>query len=202
MQVGKQDLITRAMALFEKLIGDETDFSLKQRILNMVLLMAIAIAVLCSVVNSAAGLTVLAVINVSSTVILLVLYYLARVKEHYLFTVTFVVFIFGFVTVSVIWVENNGILGEAPYFIIMCSGMIAVLFSGRLRLAMLGCLLIMSVSLMFIDHNVDRYPHLYFSLLATVMIQVIFFALMMNYQIKEALKAQDFASTVEQSGSN
>jgi two-component system, sporulation sensor kinase E len=194
----------------DQLIGDETKFPMQHRILNTVLLFGMALAVLSGVANYVLNLGALMVLlSAAGLVIVLTLYYLSRIKKQYSVSVFFLIFLFVFIFTPVMWIHNSGITGATAYFIVIFGSMIATLLRGLRRIITLGCLVSITMLLLFFEYNnpalivgynsdIDRFSDVAFTLLITLVANASLYMVIINHYIKEHKRARDYLEQIEQ----
>lgn len=193
---------------FEKLIGDEARFSIEHRILNIILLLGIAVAPLSAICNYFMELNrIMMLVCLFCMVSFVILYYISRVKKREFLARSILVFMAIFLFIPVLWIFNGGLIGGTAFYILILSSMIAALLRGVSRIATLGSLVVMSFALIIIEYqnpafiyysDVQRYLDTSFSLMVTLIINVIFSVVILNYYIREQKKARHYYEQIEQ----
>jgi signal transduction histidine kinase len=183
----------------DRYIGDKSTFSVEHRILNMVLIMGIFVAIAKCLVNYLLiSETSLDIVSIISAIVLMSLYYLSIIKKHYSIIIYSLTLVLGFITIPVMWILNNGILGATPYYIIMYAVMIAVLLRGFSRIVTIVCFKVMILAFIIWDYsNIIRHADLYFGFSITLVALITFCVLILHYYIEEKKRAREYLLQIE-----
>lgn len=194
---------------FAKAIGNETAFTVEHRILNIILLFGVVLAAASGIFNYflELGARIIA-ISLASTLIVLVLYYLSRVRRQYSLTVSLVIAIFGFTVTPLIWFANGGMAGGTAFYVIIFASMMATLIKGWRLVALIASLAAMTLALMVLEYRgvipvtgyataFDRYADVAYSLLVTIIANATMFVVLLNYYRREEERANSYLSRIE-----
>ncbi|MBP2650976.1 MAG: domain S-box [Firmicutes bacterium] len=138
------------------MIGDEAVFSVEHQMLNILLLSEFIVGLLTGVFNIIFQLTGPTILSGSAVIITAFLYYISLVKKQYLVP-AYATVLMMLVIIPGIWLCNGGIDGGAPFFIMITSSIIAILFRGVKRICAIGVLLLVNFLLMIVSY---QYPEL------------------------------------------
>lgn len=192
-----------------QLIGDESIFSAEHRIFNIVLLVGILLSMSGALINYCMNLgTAITLIIFFNGVILGILYYISMVKKQYSVSVLVLICMCVFIITPSIWIFNGGILGGATLYILIFTSMIAALLRGRIRLALLGCLVIVTLTLVIVEYRnplwitgytseISRYIDISFELICTMIANALLIVVILNYYTKEYHRARDYRAQIE-----
>lgn len=144
--------------LFQSLLGNENQFSLEHRILNVSALIGIAMSFSASIINYLLNLGIITVmVPLACGLITIFCYYISLVKKRYHTALYLALSVLVFVFFPTMYFINAGLLGSIPYFMVIYAGMMAVLLSGLIRVIFLLTYVIIVGLLMIIEYN---YPNL------------------------------------------
>lgn len=192
-----------------KFIGDETEFSVEQRILNIILLFGMVVALSGGFFNYIQDLgTPIIAVSLISAIFLLVIYYLSRVRRQYSPPVTLLIIFSGFVVAPLMWFTNGGSLGGTFFYIFMFGSITAVLLKGLHKIILIACLGLMAIALIAAEYkglfpiagyasDFDRYADVAFSLMLTMIANVTLFVVILNYFKREEERARSYLSRIE-----
>lgn len=193
----------------QKLIGDESLFSVEHRIFNIVLLMGILLSISGGLINYCMDLgTAITNIIFGNGVLLGILYYFSMVKKEYSIPVLILICMCVFVIAPSIWLLNGGILGGATLYILIFASMIAALLRGFKRVVLFVCLLLMSLALMVIEYqnplwitgyssDAKQYIDVSFELICTMIANAAFVAIVLNFYNKEYQRSRIYQAQIE-----
>lgn len=195
--------------LFDKLIGNEVQFPVQHRILNIVLLFAIALSVSSGIFNYLFGLgPVTVLVSILAGVISVCIYYLSIVKKQYSFSLSLLIFVCVVIITPVLWISNGGTLGGTTLFIAIFSSMITALLRGFKRIVTLGSLIVITLTLMVVEYrnpalitgynnNFDRFADISFGLIIVLIANSSFIAIILHYYFNEHHKSREYLAEIE-----
>jgi len=195
--------------ILDKFIGDETQFSFKHRLLNIVLVFGIVISFWSAIANYLLDLgTTLVATCVISGIILIVLNYLSTAKKLYGVSLCLTVVISAFIIIPMMWINNGGTFGSIPLYIALFSSLGATLFSGYQRVAITICLIIIVNTLLMLEYkypllitqysgDLVRYIDISIGLTTTIIANSLLFLIVIAYYNKEHEKASYYLAKVE-----
>ena len=193
------------------LAGDETQFPLEHRMLNIAFIISIILSFLASIINYFLGLDYsLVIVTFLGGILLILLYYLSIKKGQYVIPLFIGLIVFIFVFAPAAWILNAGTKGNFPYFLIILSSVIAILLSGFKRLAFMFCLIVMTGALIILEckypllikgyaTNTDRLINISFGLIITIISTAFLFAIVLNSYNKEHKKVRKYLSQLQES---
>lgn len=188
---------------FNHLIGDEQEFSIEHRLLNIVLVFGVIISLLSAFTNYCLNLDSLLVWTcMLSAVLLLILCYLSIVKHIYKFTIIVLV-LAVLVIVPMAWITNGGISGSIPFYVILFAAMGSAVFFGFQKVAVISYMLIIANALIYFEYKNplfivgyqstwDRYIDIAIGLTMTVIINAVVFTVILKHYNKEHDKAKKY----------
>ncbi|WWV73491.1 Cyclic di-GMP phosphodiesterase response regulator RpfG [Sporomusa ovata DSM 2662] len=188
---------------WHKLIGDEAQFSIEHRLLNIVLIFGFIIAVWSGVTNYLLDLDSLLVLTcLIGGVIMAGLYYLSFVRRKYAVTV-FLLISAVFIITPVSWILNGGVSGSIPFYIILFSSVAANVFSGYKRIVVIAYFIIISGVLLFFEYkhpfiivgyssNVERYIDIFIGLATILIANTVVFVIILKHYNKEHERAKKY----------
>ncbi len=192
-----------------RLIGDESEFAVEHRILNIILLFGAAISLCSGLFNYILelGAPIIAV-SLASAAVVIACYYLSRVRRLYSLPVILVIVFAGFVVTPLMWITNGGSVGGTSFYIFIFGSITAVLLKGLRKAALIVGLGIMAVVLMALEYtgavpitgytgDIDRYADVAFSLLLTMIANITLFVVILNCFKKEEERARSYLSRIE-----
>lgn len=189
---------------FDTLAGDESQFPLEHRILNIILIFSATTCFLGSIIHLFLNLgAILVSVTLVEGILFAFLYYLSIVKRQYKISIYIGLIVFMFVVTPAAWMSNAGSMGSFPYFLIVFSSIIVILFSGFKRIAFIFILTTMTIVLIILE---SRYPFLvkayqtdikrYIDISLTLIIIIIFnaliFVVVLNNYKKEHKKVKAY----------
>lgn len=194
---------------YEKLIGNEVQFPIEHRILNILLLLGIVLAIASSIANYLIGIDIkVTAVCVLMLAALIGYYYISIVKKKYKLVTFLAIFTCTFILTPLIWIFNGGLLSGVPYDVILFSSTFALLLNGFRRIAAIGSQICVILLLIILDYNyhsiiIDyksdlvRYVDMSSNLIIILITNATGFALFMNYYIKEQQKSKEFLIQIE-----
>lgn len=194
---------------YAKLIGDESEFSVEHRILNIILLFGALLALISGIFNHLLGLgTPVTAVSLVSTVVVLVFFYLSRCKYLFSLPGTLVIIYAGFIVTPLIWVTNGGMSGGTAYYIFICGSITAALLKGWRQVTLIVCLGSMALGLMALEYkgflpvtgyasDFDHYADIAFTLMLTMIANVTLFVVVLNFFKREEERARNYLSRIE-----
>ena len=180
----------------DRLFGDKSSFPMEHRMLNMVLVLAIVIAVANCVINFCLGYSLLFAVSILSVFILSAMYWLSVFKRRYMATAVLLVTIYGAV-VPVMWVYDNGILGGSTYYTIMYASLLAVFLNGLTRGIALSIFTVTMVMLIERDNNIEQYANLYLGLFSALVVLTLFYIIVKKCYYEESIRSRDYLLQIE-----
>lgn len=175
----------------KNIIGDESQFPIEHRLLNIVIISGLILAIWSSITNFVLQLdSILILTSITSCVILAVLYYLSFVKKKYSSSIRGLI-IFAVIIIPVIWITNGGISSSIPFYIITFSSIGAVMFSGRQRIALIAYFIAVSIILILVDYNYpfiissysstsERYIDVFIGLVTSIIFNTVIIAVILK----------------------
>jgi len=192
-----------------KLIGDETQFSIEHRLLNIVLIFGLILAVWSGITNYLLDLDSLLVLTcIVSAVIMAALYYVSAVQKEY----TIVVFLLIsaiFIIAPVSWILNGGISGSIAFYIILFSSVAATVFSGFRRSVVIAYFIIISGVLLLLEYkypsiivgyssNAERFIDIFIGLTTTIIANTVVFVIILKHYNQEHERAKKYLAQSQQ----
>lgn len=145
------------MVKLPNFIGAELHFTMKHRILNIILLSGCLIsfwsALVCSLLRMN-NRVVLACVGIGT--VLFGIYYLSRVKKKYNLCI-FLALVLPGIVVPFVWFSQGGISGGVPLYLMLFSPMGAILLDGYKRFVLTSILTVLTIALIGIEYV---FPHL------------------------------------------
>jgi len=187
------------------IVGDETHFSLEHRMLNALLFTGVILPVLCNVINYLAGLgTAVILANILGGFVWAALYYLSIARKQYIISLYATATFFLFIFTPIMWINNGGMFGSFPYFIVLFCPMIAAAAPGYtprilafLTLATVGILIVMERKYPHLirgyANRTDRFIDISFSILITIAVNSLFSIILISNYDREREKAMGSA---------
>lgn len=195
--------------ILKVLIGKESQYPLKHRILNIVIFLGIGACLSGSISDYLLGLgNWLRVVTVSSSIIFIFSYYLSVKKRQYINTVHLVFFTVLAIIIPGVWIFNGGTLGGCPYYIITIFSSITILFIGRRKYIYLLALIIIVSILIVLEYNdpllitgyetkFDRFVDIYFSLIFNMISSAALIVTILNQYKREYKKTREYSEQIE-----
>ncbi len=194
---------------FYDLIGNELEFSLEHRLLNIILIFGFCLAIWSAVTNYILDLDSLLVLScIIYAVVLAALYYTSVVKHRYQ-TVVWILVIVVFIIIPASWILNGGISGSIPFYVILFSSMGATMLFGIRRIAVIAGFLVAVNALLFLEYyypsiivayagRFDRFIDISIGLMTTIIFNVWVFMVILKHYKAEQDKAQRYLAQSEQ----
>jgi diguanylate cyclase (GGDEF)-like protein len=184
-----------------RVIGDETRFSMKHRILNIILSLG-AFTSLCSAIlnfflqpgNPSSSIH-LAIISL----FLAAIYYLSYFKKMYRSIILMALLCTIFIIPSV-WIDNGGMNSHVPLYITMFVPMTVILLGNIARILTVGLLILITNLLVYMEYlypplikKLSINPHLDFAVGMTTSItaSAVVFSTILQYYDREVLRAKE-----------
>lgn len=195
--------------LVARLIGDESLLPAEHRILNIMLLLGILLTILGSLLNYYMELgTAIIVITLFSSLVFMILYAVSIIRKQYVLPALIFMCTCIFLIIPSIWITNGGILGGTTLYIVTIASVIASLFRGARRFALLGCLLLVTLVLLIIQYehpllimgytsDTERYVDVSFGLLGSIIVNSALIIFILNYYNKEYHRSRDYLARIE-----
>lgn len=195
--------------LVARLIGDESLLPAEHRILNIMLLLGILLTILGSLLNYYMELgTAIIVITLFSSLVFTILYGISIIRKQYVLPALIFMCTCIFLIIPSIWITNGGILGGTTLYIVTIASVIASLFRGVRRFALLGCLLLVTLVLLTIQYehpllitgyisDTERYIDVSFGLLGSIIVNSALIIFILNYYNKEYHRSRDYLARIE-----
>lgn len=194
---------------YDSFIGNEAEFSFEHRVLNTILVYGIGITALAMVMNYLLVLGPV-IVGISGVLCFIfgILYYLSMIKKKYRLARFCVVFLLVFITTPVMWITNGGLSGGSTFFILTFSSTIAILLRGYPRIAMVGCLALVTLGLIVAEYwhpllisgyNSDfaRYADVSCGLLISIIVNTALFIVIINHYIDEHKRANQYLAEMD-----
>lgn len=190
--------------ILSKLIGNDTEFNLRHRILNALALIGIFMSFSASAINYFLGLGTLTVITTLGCGILtIVLYLFSIIGRHYELPALLSVIMLSFIFLPIMWVCNGGINGSIPYYMVVNAGIIAFLLSGLKRIIIFVLYTIVTGVLIYIDYwmptliveytsRLIRYQDCSFGFFTCLFSNAIIIAVLIDVYVKEKQKESQY----------
>lgn len=197
----------------KRLIGDEFQFSLEHRILNIILIFGFILSIWSAITNYLLGLNFLLVLTcIISSAIMAALYYLSVVKKLYTTSILCLV-ISVFIITPVAWILNGGISGSIPFYIILFASIGATVLFGLRRTAVIAYFIIISSVLVIGEYNypsiivgyssdAERYIDILIGLITTIVGNTVIFVTILNHYNKEHERAKNYLAQSQQAQEN
>lgn len=197
----------------DKFIGDESQFPMEHRVLNIAIIFVLIISIWGAITNYLLKLDFLLILTcIASSVIMALLYYLSFVKRQYT-AALLILLIAGFVTTPVLWLLNGGIAGSIPFYIILFSSMGATVLWGARRIAVVGCFIVIASVLVIWEYKypaiitnyssvAERYTDILIGLLTTIIVNTVMIAIILKHYNKEHEKAKSYLAQSRQAQEN
>ncbi|WP_312421060.1 bifunctional diguanylate cyclase/phosphohydrolase [Anaerospora hongkongensis] len=194
---------------FSELIGNEPEFTLEHRLLNIILIFGFFLAIWSAVTNYILDLDSLLVLScIIYAIILAGLYYLSMIKQYYQ-TVVSTLVIVVFIIIPASWILNGGISGSIPFYVILFSSMGATMLFGIRRVAVVFGFLVAVNALLFLEYyypsiivnyagRLDRFIDISIGLMTTIIFNVWVFMVILKHYKDEQVKAQRYLAQSEQ----
>jgi PAS domain S-box-containing protein len=191
------------------LIGDERTFSVRHRVLNIILLFSIILAVFTGIFNYVMNLGIVVVLlSVIGGVVAGALYYLSLWRKQYFPSAVLLIFLCILLFLPALWVYNGGIYGSTSYFIFLFSTMSTALVSGWKRCGVLLLIIISTLLLCAMEYwhpewiigyssRAQQYADISFSLIINMIANAAFIALILNFYIKEQHRSRRYLAQIE-----
>jgi RNA polymerase sigma factor (sigma-70 family) len=139
-------------SIFLFLIGPESEFDPESRFLNITCLLISFSYFITFPVNLLFGMSfTISFINLIVSVTVALLYYLSRFKRMFIFS-TVIMIIFVFVSLSVDWFLNGGIISGISYYFFSLLVVILFLFNGLFRNLLSVFLIILVITLFILEY--------------------------------------------------
>lgn len=186
-----------------KFIGNELEFPIEHRLLNIVLLCVLVLAIWSSLTNYLLGLNRwLVLASVMSSFILAELYYLSFFKKRYN-TAVLVLMIFAVIIVPVTWILNGGLSGSIPFYIMLFSSIGAVVLFGWPRIILISYFVVIASILIPLEYNYpfiifnyssvsERYIDIFIGLITTIIFNIAIIMVILKYYNQEHAKAKNY----------
>ncbi len=196
-----------------RLIGEETQFSIEHRLLNIVLIFGFIIAVWSAITNYLLNLDFLLVLTcIIGSVIIAGLYYLSVVRKKYAPAVLLLISTV-FIITPIAWIFNGGISGSIPFYIILFSTMGATVFFGLKRIVVIAYYITISSALIFFEYtypsiiigyssNAERYIDILIGLTTTVIANTTVIVIILKHYNQEHEKAKKYLMQSQQAQEN
>lgn len=193
----------------ERYIGNENEFPLEHRVLNIVLVFSFLFAVLATVSNYLLDLgIIITLIPESVGILILILYYSSLNKKKYLIPVSCYIFMLMLIVLPASWIYNGGLLGCTPFYVLIFSTVITVLLRGFSRTTTIGCLIMITSALIIIEYKnpslivgykseFDRYADISFGLLLTLISNTGLFTVITTHSVNEHKRANLYLAEIE-----
>lgn len=198
---------------FDKLIGDEAQFPVEHRILNIVLIFGLIISIWSTITNYLLDLDPLLILTcIISGGFIAVLYYLSYVKKQYAIAKVILIILVLIIT-PVLWVFNGGISGSIPFYIILFSSIGAIILIASRRIAITTYFIVISSALVILEYKfpfiishyssvAERYIDIIIGLTTTIMGNTVIIAIIMNCYNKEHEKAKSYLAQSQKAQAN
>lgn len=194
----------------ESFIGDEETTPIQHRILNILLVLGIAFALISTIVNCLIDMgEFVTLLSGSMTVILSCYYYLSlKLKKQKAVTIC-AIFTLTFVLTPAMWFSNGGLFGASIFEVLFFSSAIALVLAGYQRIAAMCILILVIVILVLLEYHMPflvmeykdkftRYADISINLILTLIANALAFALVIHFYNKEQLKAREYLLLAEQ----
>jgi len=140
---------------FNKIIGSSEKFELRHRVANSVILIGIFLGLLAASFNYSLNLPFVTVwTTLVISLILLITFYLSRVKGMFYFPVYISIITSTFIFTPLMWIFNGGSIGGFQYYIfIYLMFAISVINKRRIVVTIVSLIIIMVVSLLILEYK-------------------------------------------------
>lgn len=187
----------------DKLIGDEAHFSIKHRILNIVLIFSFIISIWSAITNYLLALDTLLVWTcIISSAIMAGLYFLSVIKQQYIISMLVLIISVSIIT-PVSWILNGGIAGSIPFYIILFSSLGSIVLSGIPRIAVIIYFIVISSVLVILEYYnwvtishyssvAERYIDILIGLITTIVANTVAIVVILKHYNKEHERAKTY----------
>lgn len=192
-----------------KLIGDEMLFSVRHRILNIILLFSMILSVFSGIFNSIMNFDIIIVLlSVVGGVGSGFLYYLSLRKKQYLYSALLLIFLCILTFLPLLWIFNGGLFGSTTYFIFLFSTMSTALLSGKKRIGVILLIITITLVLCVVQYQhpdwivgyssrFEQFADISFSLIVDMIVNAAFITLILNFYIKEQDRSRKYLAQIE-----
>lgn len=197
------------MKKLEALIGNENVYSVKHRILNIVLLFGVLMSICSTVFNIWIGLDALLIgITFVAIVLSIVLYYVSFKQKKFIASVALFVIGCIFFLTPALWLFNCGIAGPTALFAIFFSTVITALLDGSKRIVTLLALIAITVGLMLLEYlhpglviaysgNFEHFSDMSTGFVITLVANAAFIAIILDYYTTEQQKSREYFAQIQ-----
>lgn len=194
-------------------IGEKSQFSMKHRILNIILLFGLIISFWSAIIGYLLNLDNYSTIScVYIGICLLAIYYLSFVKRKFNICI-FLSLLLASIVTPILWLSNGGIGGRIPFFMMLFSPMGVILLDGYKKFILTAILTIVALAMVIIEYT---YPHLVTSyptstvkyvdvsvaLITSIIVNSLFFTTILRHYEEEHQLAQKYLSESEEARKN
>lgn len=195
--------------MLNKLIGNETDYRIEHRLLNVVLLFGMITSFWSTAINYILGVGNPPVIACAVSALLLgLIYYLSLVKKLYQFCMIFLILITLFAIIPIVWVYNGGTLGSVPIYVVLFSSIGAILFNGFRRVLIILALMVITNVLLITEYqnpliirqypnDLVRYMDVSVGMMTTMIANACLFMIVLSFYKNEHKKAVSYLAELE-----
>lgn len=196
--------------IISKLIGDDTVFSLRHRVFNVIALIGICMSFTACIMNYVLGLGATTVIvTFGCGVISVGLYLMSIIGRQYALPALVTVIILSFIFFPVMWIINAGTYGSIPYYMIINAGIIAVLLGGSKRAIVLALFAGVVGALIAVEYRrpdfitgydsmLTRYLDTAFGFFVCLLANAVFFAVLVDSYAHERQRAEQYFATLKE----
>lgn len=138
--------------IFQSLLGNEDQYPLEHRILNVSALIGITMSFAASISNYFLDLGIVTVmVPFACGLISIFCYYISLIKKQYHAALYLSLSVLVLVFFPTMYFINAGLLGSIPYYMVIFAGMMAALLSGLVRIVFFSLYVIVVGSLVVIE---------------------------------------------------
>lgn len=196
--------------LLEGYVGNEAQFSIEHRMLNILLLLGLGLATVMTIASYLIGLEIRVVLLcILSIVFFISCYWLSFKRKLYSLVVSIIAFFSTCIFTPAFWFLNGGLLGGSTFGIILISSILSILLSGMLRILVIGSLVLVIIMLVFLDYNYPsfvvayendlmKYIDMTSSLIIILVTNATGFSWVYSYYKKEEKKSKAYLVQLEQ----
>lgn len=196
--------------IVSKFIGDDTVFSLRHRVFNVIALIGICMSFTACIINYVLGLgTTTVIVPLGCGVISVGLYLMSVIGRQYALPALAAVIMLSFIFFPTMWIINAGTYGSIPYYMIVNAGIIAVLLAGSKRTVVLALFVVVVGALIAIEYRMPgfvtgyeseliRYLDSSFGFFVCLFSNAVFFAVLVDSYANERQRAEQYFATLKE----
>jgi diguanylate cyclase (GGDEF)-like protein len=186
-------------------MGDRLQFSMKHRIMNLILIAGIVFSFWSALISYCIRLNHTSIfICAASGVVLLGIYYLSLIKRKYSLPI-FLALALAAVIIPLLWFSQGGISGGMPYYLVLFSPVGAIFFEGYKRFMPTAVLTAITVALIVVEYmypnllihlpnNNVKYIEMSIGLIIAIIASSLLLTLILKYYNEEHRRAKEYLS--------